>query len=165
MMNKANHPMDLRVENVPLLEGISSDKLHSVLRCINARMIHFKKGDLLSSRYRTDDLNRYLVEGEASCIKYDTHGIKSILYTVYPNSVITSDLLSLAEEHTPVEIVADSDCTVLEFCFSSEADLCSCCIKYIDRIRSNLVASLAATNADLFKRLDILANRSIQEKY
>ena len=60
--------------------------------------------------------------------------------------------------------MANGPCATIDFNISQEFEGCACCIKHINRIKSNLVASLTETNMRLVKRLDVLANRSTREK-
>lgn len=156
--------IELPDKDLALLKGIPTEKIQSVLRCLNADISHFKQGDVLASRLQASKRTRYLLDGEVSMIRYDALGIRSILGVFRTDSVISSELAPLFCEENSVDMIASAACTTLDIRFSQEVETCACCLKYINRIRSNLISSLVDMNIQLVKRLDTLANRSTREK-
>lgn len=149
---------------IALLEGIPAEKRQAVLRCLNARTSRFSEGDLLASRASAASCTRCLVEGSARIIRYDAAGNRSILGDYGEGSVVGSDLTPLFFSENGIDIVATTPCTTLDFSISHEVEGCTCCVKYINRIKGNLVNSLAETNMQLVRRLDTLSCRSTRDK-
>lgn len=156
--------IDAPIEGLTLLDGIPLEKRQSVLRCLNARIARFDDGDVLAGRSRAFAHTRYLIEGEALIVRYGASGNRSILGTYQEDSVIASKIAPGFCENNALDIVANGPCATIDFNISQEIEGCACCIKHINRIKSNLVASLTETNMRLVKRLDVLANRSTREK-
>lgn len=164
-MNDSAFPvLDAPANDLSLLKGIPASKHGSVLRCLNARIAHFEKGDVLAGRVRTPACTRYLVEGEALIVRFDAAGNRSILGDYRKNSVVTSELAPCFCASNCLDVIAAEPCTTIDFNISKELEACPCCIKHINLVKGNLVASLTDTNMQLVKRLDTLANRSTREK-
>ncbi|MBC5584056.1 Crp/Fnr family transcriptional regulator [Eggerthella sp. NSJ-70] len=156
--------IDAPVDELSLLEGIPAEKRASVLRCLNARVARFEKGDILAGRAHGTSCTRYLIEGEALIVRYDAAGNRSILGSYREDAVVASELAPQFCVANCLDIVATGPCTTIDFSISQEIEGCPCCIKHINRIKGNLVASLTDMNMQLVKRLDTLANRSTREK-
>ncbi|MEG0016983.1 MAG: Crp/Fnr family transcriptional regulator [Gordonibacter sp.] len=155
---------DLPIDSLELLKGIPSEKHRAVLRCLDARLSHFDKGDLLADRDSTPTCTRYLTSGAALILRYDIEGNRSILGSYRNGSVIESDMSPQFRQANGLDIVATEPCTTFDFSISQKIEGCACCIKYINLIKGNLVQSLADTNLGFLKRLDTLAHRSTREK-
>ncbi len=156
--------IDTPVDELSLLEGIPAEKRASVLRCLNARVARFEKGDILAGRAHGTSCTRYLIEGEALIVRYDAAGNRSILGSYREDAVVASELAPQFCVANCLDIVATGPCATIDFSISQEIEGCPCCIKHINRIKGNLVASLTDMNMQLVKRLDTLANRSTREK-
>ena len=107
---------------------------------------------------------RYLVDGEALIVRYDCAGNRSILGSYRSDAVVACELTPYFCEKNSLDIVANEPCTTIDFMITSEIEGCACCVKYINRIRANLVDALTDMNMQLVKRLDTLANRSTRDK-
>lgn len=147
-----------------LLDGIPEEKVGSVLRCLKAHLSHFEKGDVLAGRLLEFSHTRYLVEGEALIVRYDASGNRSILGSYRADSVVACELTPYFCSKNSLDIVANEPCATIDFAITSEVEGCPCCVKYINRIRANLVDALTDMNMQLVKRLDTLANRSMRDK-
>ncbi len=164
MKRSESYTIDIAYDTLTLLKGIPSEKRHAVLHCLDARVSHFEKGDILAGKARASSRTRYLVEGEAFIVRYDTVGNRSILGSYAMDSVIASELIPRFCEMNSLDIIAGEPCTTLDFSISQEVEGCPCCVKYINNVKGNLVNSLTEMNMQFIKRLDTLANRSTREK-
>lgn len=155
------HP---RIAELSLLNGIPEEKVDSVMRCLKAQTSSFEKGEMLAGRMLEFSHTRYLIEGEALIVRYDASGNRSILGSYRADSVVACELTPYFCTKNSLDIVANEPCKTIDFAITSEVEGCPCCIKYINRIRANLVDALTDMNMQLVKRLDTLANRSTRDK-
>ncbi len=164
MRHDESYTIDAPIESLTLLDGIPLEKRRSVLRCLDACVTRFDDGEVLTGRSRAFAHTRYLIEGEALIVSFGVSGSRSILGTYRQDSVVASEMAPGFCERNALDIVANGPCATLDFSISQEIEGCTCCIKHINRVKSNLVASLTETNMRLVKRLDVLANRSTRGK-
>jgi len=164
MIQSNGNTFDFPTQEITLFEGIPPEKIRSVLRCIEATVSNFQKGTALSDTLQASEKTHFLIEGEVSIVRYDHWGNRSILGNFSSDLVITNELVPSIYENNSFEIIANENCSTLDFRISQEIERCACCQKYISQLRSNLMTSLANMNMRLVKRLDTLSYRSTQKK-
>lgn len=164
MTEQTPHEIDARYASLALFNGIPADRIHAVLRCLDGIVKRHEKGAHLASGDKAPRKTRYLVSGEALVVRYDKDGNRSILGSYPADSVIASDACPQLYANTGIVVVASEPCETIDFTISNEIESCPCCLKHINKVRANLVASLSQTTAHLMCRLDVLSNRSTRQK-
>lgn len=152
------------VDGIGLLEGIPHEKQNAVLRCLSATVSHFDKGALLASAQRETRFTRYLLSGSARITRIDCSGNRSILGTIGKGSLVDSDLTPLLYTSGEIDLITVEPCTTLDFSISREVEGRPCCVKYVNRVRGNLMESLAETNTQFMRRLNMLSCRTTRER-
>lgn len=147
-----------------LLDGVPSEKHHAVLKCLNARVRHFGKGDLIASKTMADDTIRYLVDGAAIVDHYDEEGTRTIIGLCRAGATVGSSVTPFYFNGEEVTVRAAKPCTTIDFRFDSEIETCPCCARYLVRVKSNLMTSMAQANTQLLKRLDVLSRRTARKR-
>lgn len=153
------------LDGLELMEGIPADKRRSVLRCLHARVSRFGEGtSLVRLPGKREAPLRYVVEGTVVFVRRDIEGNRSLLDTYPSGSVIIGGAGLCQLSGSDIDIVALADCVTLDFELTAEVDGCECCIKHVNRIRSNIIRALNAANAALMTKLGLLSCRSTREK-
>ena len=164
-LEKLSSSLDLiDIDAIELLDGIPSEKRKSVLRCLSATVSSFDKGALLAGEAPTQTRTRYLLSGAALITRVDESGNRSILGTCHAGSIVSSDLTPVLFAKPSIQVISTKPCTTLDFAISQEVEGCPCCVKHVNRIRSNLMTSLAETNSQFVERLDLLSCRTTRER-
>lgn len=152
-------------DDLDLMEGIPADRHRSVLRCLHAQISRFEKGTSLAKLARKKEAPlRYVLEGTVVFMRCDPEGNRSLLDTYPKGSIIIGGTGLLQLNGADIDIVALTDCTTIDFELTAEVDGCECCIKHVNRIRSNIIRALNTQNAALMTKLGLLASRSTREK-
>ena len=136
----------------PLFCGISPDELPHALRCLYARMRRYKKAELiLRVGASTDDFGM-LLDGFVCVVREDFWGNRNLVAKLEPGDLYAEAFAFSTESQVSVDVVADSDCTVMLLSASRvlrSADEC----KIRTRLMNNLVGVLAEKNLRLREKL------------
>lgn len=147
----------------PLFCGISPDELPHALRCLYARMRRYKKAELiLRVGASTDDFGM-LLDGFVCVVREDFWGNRNLVAKLEPGDLYAEAFSFSTESQVSVDVVADSDCTVMLLSASRvlrSADEC----KIRTRLMNNLVGVLAEKNLRLREKLSHMGMRTTREK-
>lgn len=150
--------------DLPLFDGVPREKVPHVLKCLNASLAHYSKGERI---YRGGEQQRrcsYLCEGTAYLASNDYWGNRSILNEYDSGSVIVAGRFFGLGDTMPADVIAADECTTLQFDLQKHVEAKPCCMVHVERIRANLARMIVQMNAQLIDRMGILANRSTREK-
>lgn len=164
MVELSPEEMDARFSSLALFNGIPANRVHSVLKCLDATIRRHEEGARLASGDEAPSRTRYLVSGSALIVRYDEGGNRSILGSYPPDSIVASDVSPQLYADTGICVIASESCETIDFSISNEIESCPCCLKHVNKVRANLISSLSQTTAHLMSRLDVLSNRSTRQK-
>ncbi|MGN0077595.1 MAG: Crp/Fnr family transcriptional regulator [Coriobacteriales bacterium] len=156
-------PYDERFEGIGLLEGIPREKQRSVLRCLHTSCIELAAGESLLANV-PPQASRYLVSGVALVQRLDEDGNRSILCVYKEGSVVAGELPRGLFMQEDIDVVAAQPCLVLDFCINEEVEACTCCVKYVNQIRGNVIRALNSMSALLLSYMTVLSGRTIRDK-
>lgn len=149
---------------LPLFEGVPTDKVPHVLKCLNAALVTYGREERIFGRGEIGRRTAYLCDGSARIVSNDYWGNRSILGEYTRGSVIAAEQFFKLDLPFPADIVSGSSCTLLYLNVERQVEAKPCCMVHIDRIRTNLARITMQMNADLLGRLGIVSNRSTREK-
>lgn len=152
------------LEGISLLDGIVYEKRPAVLGCLDAHVSMFDAGQSMTPVSVVVPYTRVIIDGDAQLIRNDAMGNRSILDNCSSGSIVMSGLDRRSVFAPDTEVIASSRCTTLDFRILEHKEACECCMKYIGRIKGNLIDALLVSNRQLMRRLDILSCRSTREK-
>lgn len=154
---------DVRTD-LPLFEGIPEGKIPHVLKCLNATVVEYGRGDRIFARSGDGEKTGYLCEGRAQLVSNDYWGNRSILGEYGPGSVVAAERFFKLDLTLPADVIACEPCTVLQFNLGKHVEAKPCCMVHVDRIRSNLARITIRMSAELVGKLNIVSMRSTREK-
>lgn len=149
---------------LPLFDGVPEDRVATVLKCLNARVVEYAKADMIIRQSDCFGYAVYLLDGEALAVSYDAWGNRSIISVFAPDSLIAGNGLFEGQTRVPLDIVAKDDCRVLFLNIDAEVSGCTCCMKYASIVKENAMRLLVDMNSHLIKKLDTLSLRSTRSK-
>lgn len=148
----------------PLFDGVPKEKVPHVLKCLNAAVFSYRKGERICRNGEQQRHCFYLCEGTAFLASNDYWGNRSILNEYGTGSVISADRFFGLGVAMPADVIATGECVALRFDLQKHVEAKPCCMVHVERIRANLARALAQMNMQLIERMGILANRSTREK-
>ena len=149
---------------IRLFDGIPLEKRLHVLKCVNARILHFGKGSSLKEALIKPGSTQYLIKGRARIMRIDECGERTILCDCDPDAPLFSSDVPTVFSSREMQIVALENCSVIEFSIPKEIEGRACCMVHVGRMRNNVVQGLNGLNALLLKHLDIVSRRTIRSK-
>lgn len=152
------------ISKMPLFEGFSSEETPSVLEKLGAKECAYKKDQVIFSE--GDDATSFgmVLEGSVSIIRNDYFGNRNIMLSMTSPAMFAEALACTGQKKFPVSIVADCDTLVLiipDRSLFGDSRLDS---ETKDRLYLNLMKIMAKKNLMFRHKVDILSQRSTQEK-
>lgn len=147
---------------VSLFQDIDTNDVNKMLKCFDAKRIHYKKDRTILSNVSNNTKFGIILNGSANVIRVDYNGVRSIIERLEDNSIFGGPLYN--SFNNELSIVATSDSEVLEFDYSHIINRCrkncECHAKILDNMLQILANKVAMNN----EKILILSKKSIREK-
>ncbi|MEY8353602.1 Crp/Fnr family transcriptional regulator [Lachnospiraceae bacterium 54-53] len=147
-----------------LFTGVRPDEIHVMLKCLSARMKHFKKDEFI---IRSGDYIRsvgLMLSGTALIIQEDFWGRRTIISEVLPGTLFAETFACLSSIPIEMSVVSDSECDVLFLDFNKILTVCTSACSFHTRLIQNLLSSIAGRNLTLTKKMQHMSQKTIREK-
>ena len=147
-----------------LFQGINAAEVRPMLGCLKARERTYKKGEYI---YRIGDETTALgvvISGKALVETEDYWGNVNILVAAVPGDMFAEAFACMPDEASRVNVVADTDCTVVLMDVSRIVGTCTSACSFHQRVVRNLLTVLARKNLALTQKKEHLTKRSTREK-
>ena len=148
----------------PLFDKIPKSDLVGLLNCLSAKKKRYEKGTIL---FQTGD--RVLqfgivLSGIVHTESTDILGERSIISYMNPGQFFCDAYSSTKDKTLLVDIVAQTDCTVLLIETHRLLNICGASLKYRDQLSENFINILAQKFVDLGCKVIHLSGRSTRRK-
>lgn len=147
---------------VSLFQDIDKEDVNKMLKCFDAKKIHYKKDRTILSNVSNNTKFGIILNGSANVIRVDYNGVRSIIERLETNSIFGGPLYN--SFNNELSIIATSDSEVLEFDYSHIINRCKknciCHAKILDNMLQILANKVAMNN----EKILILSKKSIREK-
>ncbi len=148
----------------PLFSGIEEEHLSGLLRCLEARTVPIRKGQMLFSAGDRASVLGIVLEGALQLIREDYDGNRSMVSRITPAEVFGESYACAGMEVMPVSVVAEENCAVLLVdCRRIVTTCCNACSFHSQLVR-NLLHLVAQKNLELNRKMQILSHRTTREK-
>lgn len=147
-----------------LFAGVQADEISAMLKCLSARLRHYKKEEFI---IRSGDYVRsvgMVVSGTALIIQEDFWGKRTIISEVLPGSLFAETYACLSSMPIEMSVVADSECDVLFMDFNKILTVCTSACTFHTRLIQNFLSSFAIRNLMLTKKMQHMSKKTIREK-
>lgn len=147
-----------------LFAGVQADEISAMLKCLSARLKHFKKEEFI---IRSGDYVRsvgMVVSGTALIIQEDFWGKRTIISEVMPGSLFAETYACLSSMPIEMSVVSDSECDVLFLDFNKILTVCTSACTFHTRLIQNFLSSFAIRNLMLTKKMQHMSKKTIREK-
>lgn len=152
------------LKNTKLFEGITEAEIETVLGCLSASVMRYKKGDIVFHRGERITSVALLLEGGIHIQKEDYWGNLSILNEISEGDIFGEVYACLGNDKILNHAVAVKPSVVLFLDVGRILTLCSSACRFHGRLVRNLLSVLALKNKMLTQKLEHMSQRTTREK-
>lgn len=152
------------LERCPLFEGIPSEDLDAMLRCIGGHTMDVRKGQ---SIFQEGDPAAYVgmvLSGAVRLVREDYYGNRSIVAHIGPAELFGETYACAAVTALPVSVVADTDSKVLLMDCRRITTSCTNACVFHSRMVHNLLRMVATKNLVFDQKIQVTSQRTTREK-
>lgn len=146
-----------------LFHNIEESELLHLLKCLDAQIKSYKKGEIIFSEGKNYEQSGILISGALQIVQYDFIGNRSILAEIEPLQLF-AEAYALCHFELPVNIEAACDSNILMLNSKKISTPCSTPCPFHLIIINNLLKILATNNIKLNAKIQCLSKRSTREK-
>ena len=148
----------------PLFHDISDDQLTAMLGCLDARDMHYEKGQHIFTEGDPATNIGLILSGSAQVVQIDYYGNRSIVTTILPSELFGESFACAGVDSLPINIVATEDSDVLLIdCKRITTTCCNSC-SFHNQIIYNLMKIVATKNLMFNQKISITSKRSTKAK-
>lgn len=147
-----------------LFSGLSDAEITATLKCLNAAVKDFNKGDIIFADGDAADFMGVILSGEIQTQKTDYDGNANIVSKLFPADIIAASVCYSTENRLPFDVVCASDCTVIKLSPAHLIRPCQNACVFHNRLIQNLLNIIADRNMLLAAKINILTKRTVKEK-
>lgn len=150
--------------NVKLFDGITPDCLYSMLSCLGAKTVSYKKNEIILMVDDSLESIGLVLEGSVLITTEDFMGTRSILSLVEKYDIFAEEFVCANISKSPVTIFAASNCSIMWLKFPRIVQTCNKACQFHSKLIENMMNQLAIKNYQMHQKLEILSKRSLREK-
>lgn len=151
-------------QQLAIFHNITNDEVGAMIRCFRMRSAHFEPGQLICAYGENSSEVGVLLNGQASLVRYDYAGIRTILERVDAGCVFGEVLAFTPELGDCIQIVCDGAADVLFMEFSHVMRRCENACPHHSKLVQNMFQLVTEHTRRLGRRVEVLSRRSIREK-
>ncbi|MGI6751376.1 MAG: Crp/Fnr family transcriptional regulator [Anaerovoracaceae bacterium] len=152
------------LEKMSLFKDIEKENLLSMLECLSARKVKFRKGEYVFQAEDKVDYVGAVLAGSIKIIKEDLWGNRTIIATAFPGELFAEAYSCAEMDSITVSVVASEDSEVLLIDYKKIIYTCSSSCVFHSKLIENMIKVLAKRNIQLIQKINILGQRNTREK-
>lgn len=147
-----------------IFSGIAPEELESMLRCLDAKTVHFPKGAYILRSGDTVETLGLMVLGTAFIIQEDFWGNRNILSSIEQGQCFGETFACAPGAILNVSVVTQSQAAVLFLNVKRILTMCPSTCAHHSRIIRNLLSDLASKNLHFNEKVTHLGQRTTRAK-
>jgi len=151
------------LSNNNLFLNISIENLKHLLPCLNATTKNFEKNNIIFHQGNKINKIGIILEGSLLIEKVDFWGNNTILKTLTKNNIF-GEIYAFENHPLEISIKASTNCKILFLNFNKIMHPCKIACNFHTTLIINLLQIFAKKAIYMNKKIDILSNRTIEEK-
>jgi len=152
------------VKASPLFYRIEFSDFESMLGCLSAKTVCFKKNDIILLTGDPVTSVGIILSGSVKVIKEDEYGNIAILTELRVPDTFGEVFACAGIAHSPITVQASEDGEALLFDYKRIVFSCSSACPFHARLIENMLRLLAKKNLTLNQKIEILSGRTTREK-
>ena len=152
------------LKRTKLFSGVGDDDISTMLSCLEARLITYKKGEyvLRQGEHLSDIL--VLAEGRLHIQRDDYWGNRSILGHIGVGEIFGEAYVAPESGTLLNDVIAVEDSSVFFFDVKRVISTCSSACRFHTMVVQNLFFAISEKNRGLVQKLDYMSRRTTREK-
>lgn len=152
------------LKQIPLFKGIGQKDLASMLQCLNAKEMSYKKQDIVLLEGQPVNSVGIVLSGTVQVIKEDYVGNRSIIMEIPQGNLFAEAFSCARTDKIPVTVVSVTDSEILWVDYKRITSTCSSACRFHTKLIENMLAILASKNILLNQKIEYLTKRTTREK-
>ena len=152
------------LRNSPLFQGMTEDEILSVLHCVNANILHRKKGEYIFRVGDSTESMGLVLRGAMLSLQEDLWGHRNIMHRIGVGEFFAEPFAATPGSVLNVSVVADEDSEIMLLNMGRLLKTCPNACVYHNRLVQNLVSVMARRVMNLNEKITHMAKRSTREK-
>jgi len=151
-------------KNVELFRNIAPDCLESMLSCLGAKTVTYRKNEIILLTDDSLESIGLVIEGAVLITTEDFFGTRSVIGVAEKYEIFAEAFVCANISKSPVTISAADNCVIMWLKFPRIIQSCNKACQFHSRLIENMMNQLASKNLQLHQKLGILSKRTLKEK-
>ena len=152
------------LRNSPLFQGMTEEEILSVLHCVNATVLHKKKGEYIFRVGDSTESMGLVLCGSVLSLQEDLWGHRNIMHRIGTGEYFAEPYAATAGSVLNISVVADEDTEIMLLNMGRLLKTCSTACAHHTRLIQNLVSVMARRVMNLNEKITHMAKRSTRDK-
>ena len=152
------------LKRTQLFSGVKDTEITSMLHCLQAKLLTFKKGDYVFREGEHIDKLTILVEGKLLVQRDDFWGNRSIVNVIRIGEMFGEAYVAPESGSLLNDVIAEEDSTVIFFDVRRILTVCSTACRFHSMVVQNLFFALSEKNRKLVQKIGHMSKRSTRAK-
>lgn len=151
-------------QKVKLFNGISSDCINSMLNCLGAKTVSYKRNEIILMVDDSIESIGLVLEGCVLVSSEDFMGVRAIMAIIEKYDIFAEAFVCANLSKSPVTITAVDNCKIMWLKLPRIIQTCNKACQFHSKLIENMMSLLASKNMQMHQKLDILSKRNLREK-
>ncbi len=147
-----------------LFSGVTEDELAAMLKCLQAKLYVYKKGDYVFKEGENIDRITILVEGKLIIQRDDFWGNRSILNIIRVGEMLCEAYMAPGSCSLLNDIIAEENSVIISFDVHRVLTVCPSACRFHSQVVQNLFFAIAEKNRKLLHKIGHMSKRSTRAK-
>lgn len=152
------------LKNTCLFAGVGEDEITTMLSCLQAKQVSYKKGDYIFREGEHIDIITVLVEGELLIQHDDFWGNRNIVNIIRVGEMFAEAYAAPDSGALPNDVIAKEDSSVIFFDIKKLLTVCGSTCRFHSIVVQNLYFSISEKNRRLVQKIGHMSKRSTRAK-